>query len=57
MYLQNIVMPKNITNTSKDKSNIVTWVNKDNGKLVVMTKAEYQALAEKDNDTAYLIVE
>ena len=50
-------MPKNITNTSKDKFNIVTWINKDNGTLVVMTKAEYQALAEKDNDTAYLIVE
>lgn len=50
-------MPKNITNTSKDKSNIVTWVNKNDGKLVVMTKAEYQALAVKDNDTAYLIVE
>lgn len=48
---------KNITNTSKDKSNIVTRIDKNNGKFAVTTKANYEALTTKDPNTLYLIVD
>lgn len=48
---------KNITNTSKDKSNIVTRIDKNNGKFAVITKANYEALTTKDPNTLYLIVD
>lgn len=51
------IMAKNITNTSKDKPNIVTWTDKDNGKFVVTTKANYETLTTKDPNTLYLIVD
>lgn len=50
-------MSKNITNTSPSKKNIVTWGNKNNGEIITISKSDYEALATKDPNTLYLIVD
>lgn len=50
-------MSKNITNTSPSKKNIVTWSNKNNGKIITISKSDYEALATKDPNVLYLIVD
>lgn len=51
------IMQKNITNTSKNDPSIVTWVNKNNGRIITITKAEYEVLVTKEPNTLYLIVD
>ena len=50
-------MSKNITNTSPSKKNIVTWSNKNNGKIITISKSDYEVLTTKDPNTLYLIVD
>lgn len=50
-------MSKNITNTSQSKKNIVTWSDKNNGKIITISKSYYEALVSKDPNTLYLIVD
>lgn len=50
-------MSKNITNTSPSKKNIVTWISKNNGKIITISKSDYEALATKDPNTLYLIID
>lgn len=49
-------MSKNITNTSPSKKNIVTWDGKNNGKIITISKSDYESLVNKDPNTLYLIV-
>lgn len=50
-------MSKNITNTSPSKKNIVTWSGKNNGKIITISKSDYESLVNKDPNTLYLIVD